>query len=171
MSTYVLYNFTDTPEDFYERLSICVQLGRQLGIEIYPFPTKYIPLTAKDRGHVGCHWSRRLLRGVQCILLATRGLVSPNPEFFAAAFGHDAADFTSIALMPDDYVIHRRTYESNGAAEWRAAYRRLSTDERQLFLEQVADNRVTPEVLGSRMPRNVKDLLSHYVRSPRVREV
>jgi hypothetical protein len=30
---------------------------------------KYVPLDAKDRSYIGKHWNKRLLRGVQCILL------------------------------------------------------------------------------------------------------
>ncbi|MEN6355551.1 MAG: hypothetical protein ABFD83_00545 [Armatimonadota bacterium] len=63
LSNYVLFNYTDTPQDFYERLRINVELNQELGTQIYSFPMKYIPLDAKDRTHVGEHWNRRLLRG------------------------------------------------------------------------------------------------------------
>jgi radical SAM superfamily enzyme YgiQ (UPF0313 family) len=53
LSNYVLYNFNDTPADFYERLKINVFLNEELGTKIYSFPMKYIPLTAKDRAFIG----------------------------------------------------------------------------------------------------------------------
>jgi hypothetical protein len=78
LSNYVLYNYKDTPEDFYERLKINVILNKKLGTKIYSFPMKYIPLDARDRSYIGENWNKRLLRGVQCILLATKGKVSPK---------------------------------------------------------------------------------------------
>ncbi|MCZ7623834.1 MAG: hypothetical protein M5U24_15435 [Candidatus Kuenenia sp.] len=45
LSNYVLYNYVDAPEDFYQRLKINVQLNEELGTKIYSFPMKYIPLT------------------------------------------------------------------------------------------------------------------------------
>jgi hypothetical protein len=125
LSNYVLYNFTDTPQDFYERLKLNVDLNQELGTYIYSFPMKFIPLDAKDRSHVGKHWNRRLLRGVQCILLATRGKVGTNTSFFERAFGRSAEEFIEIAMMPEEFIINRNRHENNGAGEWRSAYRSL----------------------------------------------
>jgi hypothetical protein len=139
LSNYVLYNYTDTPEDFYERLRINVELNKELGTHIYSFPMKYIPLDAKDRTHIGRHWNRRLLRGVQCILLATKGKVGTNLEFFEAAFGKNPEEFVEIAMMPEDYIIHRRAHESNGAREWRSGFRNLKPQERLDFALSASD--------------------------------
>jgi hypothetical protein len=106
LSNYVLYNYTDTPADFYERLRINCALNKELGTKIYSFPMKYIPLTSKDRRYVGKNWNRKLIRGVQCILLATRGMVSPRMEFFRAAFGESPERFLEIAWMPEEYIIN-----------------------------------------------------------------
>jgi hypothetical protein len=97
LSNYVLYNYTDTPEDFYQRLKLNIQLNNELGTRIYSFPMKYIPLGAKDRSYIGTHWNRQYIRGVQCILLATHGMVSPNAVFFRAAFGN------SQEVISDNY--------------------------------------------------------------------
>ncbi len=136
LSNYVLYNYTDTPADFYERLRINVELNQELGTLIYSFPMKYIPLNAKDRTFVGKHWNRRLLRGVQCILLATKGKVGTHLDFFEAAFGRTPKEFIEIAMMPEEYIIHRRRHENNGAYEWREAFRNLSDKERDEFIVQ-----------------------------------
>ena len=156
LSNYVLYNYTDTPEDFYERLRVSVELNQQLGVQIYSFPMKYIPLTAKDRSHVGKHWNGRLLRGVQCILLATRGKVGTHLDFFEAAFGRTPEEFIEIAMMPEEYIIHRRHHEDDGACEWRDAFRALTPKQRARFM-QVAS---TPGH-GDPVTR-FADLLSHY---------
>src|SRR6185369_1547995 len=90
LSNYILYNFQDKPEDFYERLKINVDLGRRLNIKIFSFPMKYIPLfgeEAKHRRYIGPHWNKKFIRSIQCILNATKGIVAPGYDFFYMAFG------------------------------------------------------------------------------------
>jgi hypothetical protein len=162
-STYVLYNYNDTPQDFYQRLRVSVELNEQLGTKISSFPMRYIPLTAKDRSYVGKYWSSRLIRGVQCILLATHGIVSTHLEFFEAAFGRTADEFVEIALMPDQYIIYRDQHRDNAASDWRALYRRLSQRQRLDFLTILANGRVSKGVPGNRTSPRIRDLLAHYV--------
>lgn len=140
LSNYVLYNYTDTPQDFYERLRINVELNQELGTQIYSFPMKYIPLDGKDRTYIGKHWNRRLIRGVQCILLATKGKVGTQLDFFEWAFGKTPEEFIEIAMMPEDYIIHRRKHENNGACEWRDAFQALTDDERLEFMNVASSN-------------------------------
>lgn len=156
LSNYVLYNYKDTPQDFYERLRINAELNQKLGVQIYSFPMKYIPLDAKDRTYVGRHWNRRLLRGVQCILLATKGKVGTHLDFFEAAFGRTPEEFIEIAMMPEHYIIHRRRYENNGAREWREAFRALSESEKMEFMN------VASETRDSSRRQRFEQLLSHY---------
>lgn len=162
-STYVLFNYRDTPQDFYARLRVGVELNEKLGTRISSFPMKYIPLDAKDRTYIGEHWSRKLLRGVQCILLATHGIVSTNLEFFEAAFGSSPDEFIKIALMPERYIIYRRHYELNGALDWRELYRGLGRNQRRDFLTLVASDRVTKEGVKRQAPGRIKKLLRHYI--------
>jgi len=162
-STYVLFNYTDTPEDFYDRLRTSVVLNEELGTKISSFPMKFIPLDAKDRKYIGPHWNRQLIRGVQCILLATRGMVSPRLEFFEAAFGKTAEEFVKIALMPEPYIIYRRRHEANGAYDWGRLYDRLTDNQREQFLDLVSRKRVTKEDLKGARTKRLKRLLTHYV--------
>ena len=163
LSNYVLYNYKDTPNDFYERLRLNVKLNEKLGTKIYSFPMKYIPLDATDRSYVGKNWNRQLLRGVQCILLATRGKVGPNNDFFRAAFGSSAAEFKKIAMMPEDYIIHRNKHKEEGARDWEELYSRLTSTERKTFLKIISAKRVEEEDLKLTSSRRVKELLSHYL--------
>ncbi len=163
LSNYVLYNYLDTPQDFYKRLKINIQLNEQLGKKIYSFPMKYIPLNAKNRSYVGKHWNRQLIRGVQCILLATHGMVSPNKEFFKAAFGRSQEEFIKIALMPEPYIIHRRHYENNGALEWGKLYKRLTKSQRMEFLDKVSEKRIEKKDVVKASTKTLKNLYCHYV--------
>lgn len=163
LSNYVLFNYKDTPEDFHERLRINLQLNTDLKLQIYSFPMKYVPLDAHDRTFVGEHWNRRLLRGVQCILVATRGMVGPKQDFFDAAFGATAADFRSIAMMPEDYIVHRHEHALNGAAAWRRDYSRLTQDEMLEFVAAVSVRPMKPERAVAGSTARLRRLLAHYV--------
>ena len=162
-STYVLYNYQDTPADFYARLRVSIELNEELGTKISSFPMRFIPLTEKRRGHVGPNWSKRLLRGLQCILLATRGMVTPRREFFNAAFGRNAEGFVQIALMPEPYIIYRRNHEFNGAADWQSLYHQLGKNQRRRFHEIVSKGRVMEEDVTREPPSRLRRILSHYI--------
>lgn len=84
----------------------------------------------------------RNLRGIQCILNATHGVVGPKRKFFEAAFGKNIKEFMKLLLMPDDYIIYREDHENNGAAD--------------LICATQANNGIR-----SKYP-NINKLLSHY---------
>ncbi|MDM8557140.1 hypothetical protein QUF75_20660 [Desulfococcaceae bacterium HSG7] len=162
LSNYVLYNYEDTPEDFYERLRINVLLNKELGTKIYSFPMKYIPLNAKDRSYVGVHWNKRLLRGVQCIILVTRGMISPKQEFFEAAFGKTPQDFIKIAMMPDDYIIYREEHKNNGAHDWRVLFEKLSTNQYNSLAQILTEQKLDESIRKQAPHSNLRKLLMHY---------
>ena len=114
LSNYMLYNFMDTPSDLYERMSINIELNEQLGIRIWSFPMRYLPVTLKDRSHVGKNWNRYYLRSFQIMLQATHGVVSGSEEFFLRAFGNSEEDFERLLSLPHAFIFHRDYYE-NGA--------------------------------------------------------
>lgn len=68
--SYMLYNFTDDPLDYYYRLSVSADLSERLGISVSIFPMKYqqIDILDKDREFIGKKWTRREIQGVMCIL-------------------------------------------------------------------------------------------------------
>jgi len=115
LSNYILYNYNDTPEDFYERLKINTELNERLGIKIFSFPMKYIPIKNKDRIYVGKYWNPKFLRGIQCILNVTHGVVGPSSD-----------EFKNLLLMPDRYIMFREKHKNNGAKEWVNKYHSLS---------------------------------------------
>ncbi len=160
ISNYILYNYGDTPEEFYERLRINVKLNEKLGTQIYSFPMKYIPVTNKDRNFVGKHWTRKYLRSIQCILQATHGVVSPRREFFEAAFGKSIKEFKKLLIMPADYIIYREDHKDNGTAEWNDLLRSLTPNQRNDFLKIVRENRFDNNIRSEFSKVNA--LLEHY---------
>jgi hypothetical protein len=157
LSTYVLYNWEDGPGDLYVRLRHCVELNSELGLSIYSFPMRFAPLDQVDRRHVGPLWTAREIRGLQCILNVTRGLVSHRMDFFLRAFGGSPEEFLEIIWMPDRYILYRNTYEES-AKQWRSAFRRLSKSQLIEFRDIVGPN--DKEAMRKAYP----ELRSHRVR-------
>jgi hypothetical protein len=161
-TTYLMYNFLESPSSFYERMRLNPILSSELSIRITGFPMRFIPLEAKGRGYVSPKWTWRLLRGVQCVIHATHGLVSPNPVFFDAAFGSTPEEFLEILSMPDRYIIYRR-YHVDLAREWRKEYRALGSDGRlelHAVLESMHESRTTaPDLFTA---KKVARILEHY---------
>lgn len=163
-TTYVMFNFKDTPQSLYHRMSVNLELSEKLKIRVTGFPMRYVPVDGVTRRHVGPHWHWRYLRGIQCVLLATHGMVSPNPEFFEAAFGKDVEEFLEILSMPDHYIIHRKKHKDNGAAGWRGRFRRLSDGSKMELFDILAKlNRSRTKKAGLRSaPKRFRGLLEHY---------
>ena len=81
------------------------------------------------------------------------------------AFGHDEDEFMQIALMPEPYIIYRRSHEMNGAGDWLSLYRRLGKNQRETFLEIVSRGRVGEQDVTREPPSRLRRILAHYVDS------
>ena len=95
---------------------------------------RYLPVTMKDRSHVGRHWNRYYLRSFQIMLQATHGVVSGSQDFFLRAFGSSYEEFETLLSLPHAFIFHRNFYEHGGGKpvleEYNALLRRLSTSQR-----------------------------------------
>jgi hypothetical protein len=162
-TNYVMFNFRDDPPSFYRRLRVGIELSEKHGIAVTGFPMRYIPVHDVNRRHVAPQWKWRYLRGIQCILLATHGMVSPRGEFFEAAFGRSIDDFLRIIAMPDRYIVHRKKFKRH-AEDWEKEYKALSTDDRSEFLNLLAlINRTRDrKPLFARQSPAFRRLLHHY---------
>ena len=111
LSNYMLYNFMDMPNDLYQRMRINIDLNERLGVRIWSFPMRYLPVTMKDRSHVGKNWNRYYLRSFQIMLQATHGVVSGSKEFFLRAFGSSEEEFERLLALPHAFIFQRDFYE------------------------------------------------------------
>ncbi len=135
-SNYMLYNFNDKPEDLWYRIKINIDLAKELGINMFSFPMKYMPITETDRSHIGEHWNKKYLQSIPAILLVTKGVVADGEEFFERAFGRNVEEFYEILAMPKDFIIYRQYYEEKGYTQiWRAYYNELSEDEKNMLIQ------------------------------------
>ena len=170
LSNYMLYNFMDTPSDLYKRMSINIDLNKRLGVRIWSFPMRYLPVTLKDRSHVGEHWNRYYLRSFQIMLQATHGVVSGSDEFFHRAFGDSVEDFERLLALPHAFIFQRDFYEhGNGRPlldEYHALLRHLATSQRAELIALLSDT------LGARPRREAYlKLASDKSLSPVMREL
>lgn len=102
---YVLYNFKDTPEDFYYRLRECARLTEKTKATIHAFPMRYQPIMDIDRGRdfVGEHWTSAQRKGFMSLLSlhSIAGQVSPNTiEEFEFWFGKTGKEFSALLAYP-----------------------------------------------------------------------
>mgnify|MGYP001008463201 CR=1 FL=1 len=168
-TTYVMYNFDDNPENFYDRLKLNIELSKNLNIRISGFPMRYIPIEDVDRHHISSNWTWRYLRGVQCILKVTHGIVSPKQDFFEAAFGKSKEEFVKIITMPDNYIFFRsgkkhKEYPKK-VKKWEKQYHQFSESEKKdfvLLLEKLHKSTKRREDLMDIESNKFKELLKHY---------
>jgi hypothetical protein len=166
LSNYVLFNWSkDTPDDFYKRLRLNIELNEELGVRIYSFPMKYIPITDHDRNsYIGKHWNWKYIRAIQKVLLVTRGAVMPERSFFEKAFGRDINEFHKIMLMPKEYIRERLKYEKNGDTDkWWNAFNSLSKKEYNEALRIIKSNNFKDVEQRTSNKKTIKLMKQHYL--------
>lgn len=88
---YVLYNFNDTPEDFYHRISVLNKHGA------LAFPMEYRSATALKTRFPGKHWNAALLRALKLsvIFYYRKGMITQSRSSFRSIYGGNAKEFVS----------------------------------------------------------------------------
>ncbi|MDD4781859.1 MAG: cobalamin-binding domain-containing protein [Tissierellia bacterium] len=169
LSNYILFNFKDTPEELYYRLNINIELNIEFmnagfNTSIWSFPMKCMPISgelAKTRKYIGSHWNAKLLRGVQCVLNATHGVVGPKKAFFQHAFGSNFEEFIEILYMPELLITQRKKCEENGSIEkWKSLFRTLTEIEKHQFIKLIESNKFSEKVI---INKKIKQLYSMYL--------
>ena len=166
LSNYLLYNFLDTPEDFYERLRINIELCEELDVAIYSFPMKYCPIDDpkyfRNRDYIGRHWNRKFIRAIQAIINATKGKVGRGREFFEKAFGKNLDEFYDLLYMPETFIIYRLRYENNLTEAWHEKFHELNADERAAAEKIISANKFSEEEIANAKHEKVHELLNFY---------
>lgn len=167
LSNYILYNHKDTPEDFWQRLKINIDLNKELDLKIYSFPMKFIPLNATDRSFIDePKWNWYFIRGVQRILNVMKGSVMPSEDFFLRAFGENEKEFTEILYMPESLLMHRTREELPAEKEWKRAFRALSENEKKDLLAILCKGKTPSAFLSAHKTTQngkVKNILEYYL--------
>lgn len=164
-TNYLLFNFKDNPKSLYHRMRVNIELSQKYDVRLTGFPMKYVPITDVTRKYIGAHWNWKYLRGIQCVLLATHGMVSPKCEFFEAAFGRNYSEFLEILSMPDRYIIHREYYKKKGKTDiWRGLYKKLSQEQKIDLYKILANLNGSNDkrTIMRQAPRKLRNILEHH---------
>jgi hypothetical protein len=167
LSNYILFNFKDTPLDLWKRLKVNIDLNKELGLKIYSFPMKYIPIFAKDRSFIDePQWNWYFIRSVQRILNVTKGVVMPGEEFFYRAFGESQEEFMRILYMPEDILMKRGREPGPEEVNWLNKFNKLTDNEKTELLAILSENRTRATLKKAVMRtknKKLKTLLELYI--------
>lgn len=96
---YVLYNFKDTPEEFYYKINI---LNNE---KVLAFPMGYRAPVDIVRAVANKYWNQYLLRGLKLSLLFyyRRGMITESRASFVKIYGNSPAEFVSNLYRIYDY--------------------------------------------------------------------
>lgn len=88
---YVLYNFKDSPEDFYHRID---SLNKK---RVLAFPMEYRKSIPSQTKFPGPHWNTALLRALKLSLIFyyRKGMITESRESFQSIYGKTAKQFIS----------------------------------------------------------------------------
>ena len=165
MSNYVLYNFHDTPEEFYLRLRLNVDLCEELNVAIYSFPMKYHPIREpeyfRNRDYLGEHWNKKFIRAIQAVLNSTKGKIGRGRSFFEAAFGKNLDEFKDLLWMPEAMIIYRLKHEKL-AAEWLKDFHALKDFELDAAKKIIAQNKFSDADISQAESEIVRQFLKYY---------
>jgi len=168
LSNYILYNHKDTPEDFWERLRINIEINSKYskeGIKIYSFPMKYIPLNNKNRSYIAPNWNWYFIRSIQRILNVVKGVVMPGEDFFYRAFGQSVEAFKKILYMPEKILMFRDRVPQADESNWLKQFDALTDNERTELLSIINNNTRAKLFDAIRRTNNykLKRILDYYL--------
>ncbi|MBQ7629602.1 MAG: hypothetical protein IJS81_05250 [Selenomonadaceae bacterium] len=166
LSNYILYNFRDTPDDFYNRLKINIDLCEELDLQIYSFPMRYCPIRDpnyfRNCNYIGKHWNKKFLRAIQAVINATQGKVGRKRAFFEKAFGKNLDEFHELLWMPETFIIYRNKYADNLTADWREKFFALDAEDRINAEKIITQNKFSDDVISSVTSENIREVLNFY---------
>jgi len=86
---YALYNFKDTPEDFFHRIDLLNKEG------VLAFPMEYREASPSQTKFPGKHWNTHILRGLKLSLLFyyRRGMITESRSSFTSFYGKTPKQF------------------------------------------------------------------------------
>lgn len=160
ISVYVLYNYMDTPADFYERIKISADLNYKYNCRIFSFPMKYIPNNGTNRTFIGENWNKRMIRSLQCVLNSTHGIVPVSNSFFQVAFGKDENEFLKILYLPENYIIYRNINRGN-IYQWKKSLNDMNIKEQAESFSIISKGKNKFDFYHEN--EKIKIFLKHYI--------
>ena len=121
LSVYILYNFNDTPKDFYYRLREVVRCGAQ------PFPMQFSPHADLERKYVGKHWTKTQRNAVKSLTNNHGQVSSCSREEFEYYWGKDEEEFIDIISNPNYRKAKRNKIDTRKIAAIRKSREKATT--------------------------------------------
>ena len=166
LSNYLLYNFTDKPEELYYRMKINVELCEELDVSINSFPMKYHPIDDpmyfRNRDYIGEHWNRKFIRAIQAVLNATKGSIGRGLSFFYEAFGNDLDGYFKILWMPEPFIINRMECKNTLTEEWAEKFYALPKDKLEKLKSIVGSYELSNDIIASVKDKDILEVLKYY---------
>lgn len=155
-SNYMLFNYDETPGDFWNRACRNVRLYNSYeGLHAFSFPMKLAPINMTDRSYIGKHWNKKYLSAMNVILNVTNGVIAREKDFFMRAYGKDIKEFHEILTMPNEFIKYRKLFEESGLTDaWRRELHALNRNERKVLLQYLSGEK------GITFPN--RKILSYY---------
>lgn len=106
---YVLYNFTDTPEDFFHRIHLLNKEG------VLAFPMEYREASPNQAKIPGKNWNTHILRGLKLSLLFyyRKGIITKSRSSFSSFYGRTPKQFLDKLYEVYWYDKNSRKKNSN----------------------------------------------------------
>ena len=108
---YVLYNFKDSPEDFYYRINKLNKLGA------LSYPMRYRDIDSVENHFISEKWDRKMLRALKLILVFyyTKGMIRKSRLGFKKIFGASKKDFKDklYEIYENDRGMDKKRHELN----------------------------------------------------------
>jgi len=158
-SNYMLFNYDDSPDDFWQRAYQNILLYNQYkGLSSFSFPMKYAPIDSTDRSYIGKNWNKKYLSAMNIILNVTKGVIAREEGFFFRAYGKNEAEFHEILSMPNNFIKYRDLFENIGLTNaWRHEFYSLDSDGRKSLLKYLSG-----DTGDGNIPVPDKKILSYY---------
>ena len=99
---YVLYNFNDTPEDFYYRIREVIKAGGM------SFPMQYAPHDDLDRKYVGRHWTKVQRDAVKTMTNNLGQISAESREAFEFTWGKTKKEFLDNINMTKKEILKKQ---------------------------------------------------------------
>jgi 16S rRNA G966 N2-methylase RsmD len=113
---YLLFNWLDTPDDFWQRIQIAQKIVDDIGETIFLFPQRYEPLNALERNqYIGKHWNEKLVRGLSRLYTQLRGFIPiTRSRNVYEWIGHTKEEFLEKAYKmgtDNNYKLRKRSFD------------------------------------------------------------
>lgn len=142
ITVYVLYNFNDSPEDFYHRLEVISSFGSNITI----FPMKFQPLNTLEKGEfIGEHWSRDMIMNMNTLRNGNfiHGVIRiDNNEHLRRVFGNSGSEFKEI--ISSDELVKKVKYNNNSKMKPKAHVLPTISDRKCDFCGSAMKCTITP---------------------------